>query len=75
MCYFKRHHVEVFHLKKFLTLMNGIILAINGRATLRPLVIYFRLFTYTPRDNKYSNQCTYVFCVKMMFSTPNGKPY
>ena len=44
-----------FHLKKLLVLTNGIVLAISGCDTLRPLGIYFRPFANSVRDTIYHN--------------------
>ena len=38
-CYAKSHNVNIFQLKKLLMLTNGIILAISGHDTFRPLGI------------------------------------
>ena len=38
--------------------MNGIILAISGRDTLRPLGILFRPWANSVRDTKYNKRCS-----------------
>ena len=38
-------------------LTNNIMLAINGRDTLRPLGIYLKLFANSVHDIKYHKQC------------------
>ena len=70
MCYAKSHNVINFHLKLHM-LTNGIILAISGCDTLRPLGIEIRPFTHSVCDTKDHFTWDPKSRVSLMSTSPN----
>ena len=66
MCHSECRNVGIFSLKEATNVESGIILAISGRDTLRPLGIRFRPFANGVRGTKHHKRCGVIHKVQWM---------